>query len=53
MRTISATELKAKCYTLLNEAERTGTPILVTKDGDPYMVIRPLEDAEQTGEERD
>lgn len=40
-RTIKASEFKAKCLALLDEVERTGDVIVVTKKGKPVAEVRP------------
>ncbi|HET6613049.1 MAG TPA: type II toxin-antitoxin system Phd/YefM family antitoxin [Kofleriaceae bacterium] len=43
MRTISASELKAKCFALLDEVSRTGESITVLKRGKPVaQIVRPV-----------
>jgi prevent-host-death family protein len=41
MPTIQASEFKAKCLALMDEVARTGTPILITKNGKPVAELRP------------
>ena len=41
MHTIKASEFKAKCLALMDEAARTGKPVLVTKHGKPVAELRP------------
>jgi prevent-host-death family protein len=41
MRTIQASQFKAKCLALMDEVARTGEPILVTKNGKPVAELRP------------
>lgn len=41
VRTIKASEFKAKCLALMDEVERTGEPVLVTKNGRPVAELRP------------
>jgi prevent-host-death family protein len=40
-RMIKASEFKAKCLALLDEVERTGDVIVVTKKGRPVAEVRP------------
>lgn len=41
MRTIQASEFKARCLALLDEVAKTGEPLLVTKHGRPVAEIKP------------
>lgn len=41
MRTIQASEFKARCLALLDEVTRTGEPLVVTKHGRPVAEVRP------------
>ena len=41
-RTIEATDFNRVCLTLLKIMERDQQPITVTKDGQPYVVLRPI-----------
>lgn len=41
MMIVSATEFKAKCLSLLDEIEKTGTAITVTRRGHPVAVLGP------------
>lgn len=41
LRTITATEFKAKCLKLMDEVDRTGEPLMVTKNGVPVARILP------------
>lgn len=41
MRTIKASEFKAKCLALMDEVASTGKPLLVTKNGKPVAELRP------------
>jgi prevent-host-death family protein len=40
-RMIKASEFKAKCLALLDEVERTGKALVVTKNGKPIAEIAP------------
>lgn len=40
-RSIPAGEFKARCLALLDEVERTGTPLVVTKRGRPVARLVP------------
>lgn len=42
MRTIKASEFKARCLAILDEVERTGEPVVISKRGRPVAeLIRP------------
>jgi prevent-host-death family protein len=41
MRTVKASEFKAKCLALMDQVARTGEPVLVTKNGKPVAELRP------------
>jgi prevent-host-death family protein len=41
MRTIQASEFKARCLALLDEVAKTGEALLVTKHGRPVAEIKP------------
>ena len=43
MRTIKASEFKAKCLKLMDEVAETGEPLLITKSGKPIARLVPLE----------
>lgn len=40
-RMIKASEFKAKCLALLDEVERTGNPLVITKKGKPIADLVP------------
>ena len=40
-RTIKASEFKAKCLALLDEVERTGETLVITKKGKPVAQVTP------------
>ncbi len=40
-RAIKASEFKAKCLALLDEVERTGEPVVITKNGKPVAELAP------------
>ncbi len=42
MRTITASEFKAKCLRLMDEVNETGEPVLVTKNGRPVSTLVPV-----------
>ena len=41
MRSIQASEFKAKCLALMDEVARTGEHLLITKNGQPVAELRP------------
>ncbi len=49
VRTIKASEFKAKCLALMDEVQRTGEPVLVTKNGRPVAELRPHRPAVRRG----
>lgn len=48
MHTVKASEFKARCLALMDEVERTGVPIVVTKRGRPVAELRPVRPAAGT-----
>ena len=40
-RIIKASEFKAKCLALMDEVERTGQPVVITKKGKPVAELIP------------
>lgn len=40
-RQIKASEFKAKCLSLMDEVARTGTPLVITKNGEPVAELVP------------
>jgi prevent-host-death family protein len=40
-RMIKASEFKAKCLALMDEVERTGQPVVITKNGKPVAELVP------------
>jgi prevent-host-death family protein len=38
---VSATEFKARCLSILDEVERSGRPVTVTKRGRPVATVAP------------
>ena len=40
-RILSASEFKAKCLALMDEVARTGTPVVITKNGKPVAELVP------------
>jgi prevent-host-death family protein len=45
MKTISASEFKAKSLALLDEVAETGEPLVITKRGRPVAQVVPMEPA--------
>ena len=43
MRTIPATEFKARCLSILDDVAETGETVVVTKRGKPVAQVTPLE----------
>lgn len=41
MKTINATEFKAKCLAIMDEVERTGEPVTILKRGKPVAQLLP------------
>ena len=41
MQTIKASEFKAKCLHLMDEVNRTGKEIVITKNGKPVSILKP------------
>jgi len=42
MLKVNATEFKAKCLALIDQVERTGEPLMITKHGRPVAQVVPL-----------
>lgn len=42
MRTIKASEFKAKCLQLMDEVAATGEPLVITKNGKPVAQLGPV-----------
>jgi prevent-host-death family protein len=42
MRTMKASEFKAKCLKLLDEVAQSGQSVVVTKDGRPIAQLSPI-----------
>jgi prevent-host-death family protein len=42
MRTIKASEFKAKRLKLMDEVAETGQPLVITKNGEPIVQLTPL-----------
>jgi prevent-host-death family protein len=47
-RRIKASEFKAKCLTLMDEVARTGTAVIITKNGKPVAELVPHRPREQS-----
>jgi prevent-host-death family protein len=43
MRTIEASEFKAKCLKLMDEVAESGEPLLITKNGGPIAQLGPID----------
>ncbi len=41
MKTVSVTEFKAHCLEFLNQVDKTGQPLLLTKRGRPTAMVSP------------
>lgn len=41
MKVIKASEFKAKCLKLMDEVEKTGEPLIITKHGRPVAKLMP------------
>ena len=41
LKMIKASEFKAKCLSLMDEVERTGRPVVITKNGRPVADLVP------------
>ena len=41
MQTLKAAEFKAKCLALMDQVQRTGEPVLITKNGRPVAELHP------------
>ncbi|MGH8476132.1 MAG: type II toxin-antitoxin system Phd/YefM family antitoxin [Methylococcales bacterium] len=42
MKTIKASEFKAKCLNLMNEVQESGNSIIITKNGHPVAQLGPV-----------
>ncbi len=42
MKTIKASEFKAKCLRLMDEVAETGQPLVITKNGKPVAQLGPV-----------
>lgn len=43
MGSIQAADFQAQCLALLEQVTRTGEPLMVTQNGQPFVEIRPLQ----------
>jgi prevent-host-death family protein len=48
METIKASEFKAKCLHLMDEVNKTGKEILITKNGKPVSILKPYKAVPKT-----
>jgi prevent-host-death family protein len=48
MRTIKASEFKAKCLKIMDEVAATGEPVLITKNGIPITQLIPAKRKPET-----
>jgi prevent-host-death family protein len=48
MRTIKASEFKAKCLKIMDEVAATGEPVLITKNGVPITQLIPARHRPET-----
>ena len=48
MRSITLSEFDKRCAALLNEVQRTGTPLSVTLDGRPLATVTPVTERSKT-----
>ncbi len=42
MKTIKASEFKAKCLRIMDEVSETGEPVTITKNGNPVAELVPI-----------
>jgi len=42
MRTVKASEFKAKCLKIMDEVAETGEPVVITKNGKPVAQLAPI-----------
>jgi len=47
MRQMAAGEFKAKCLAIMDEVNKTGRPLLVTKRGEPSITVFPARNAKK------
>lgn len=43
MKTMTATKFKAQCLSVIDKANRTGEPVVITKHGKPVVKLVPAE----------
>ena len=48
MKTVKASEFKAKCLKLMDEVAETGEPIIITKNGRPISRLAPYREKHKT-----
>ena len=48
MQTMKASEFKAKCLRLIDEINRTGEEIIITKNGKPVSILKPYRNVPTT-----
>ena len=48
MQTMKASEFKAKCLRLMDEINRTGEEITITKNGKPVSILKPYRSVPKT-----
>ncbi len=48
MQTMKASEFKAKCLGLMDEVNKTGEEIVITKNGKPVSVLKAYKDVPKT-----
>jgi prevent-host-death family protein len=46
-KTIGAAEFKAHCLRILDEVQRSGEPVTITKRGKPVAEVKPVEDEQR------
>ena len=44
MKTYDVSEIEARCYEIIDELFETQKRVLVTKNGEPYVMMRPYEE---------
>lgn len=48
MKTIAATEFKAKCLRIIGQMKKDREPITITKHGEPIAMLSPLPQTKET-----
>lgn len=48
MKTMKASEFKATCLKVMDDVERTGEPVLITKNGKPVSKLVPVRTCPKT-----